>query len=51
VKVCKKNEQTDNKQFCRVQYEGIDPNTGTVLLTAAVEQRRRQGRADPAGRN
>jgi len=36
VKVCKKNEQTGNKQFCRVQYEGIDSNTGTVLVTATV---------------
>ena len=36
MKVCKKNEQTGNEQFCRVQYEGIDSNTGTVLVTATV---------------
>jgi invasion protein IalB len=36
VKLCKKTEQTGNKQLCLVQYEGIAPNTGMVLVTAAV---------------
>jgi invasion protein IalB len=36
VKVCKNNEQTGNKQLCLVTYEGVDPNTGTVLDTVAV---------------
>jgi invasion protein IalB len=36
VKVCRKNNQTDNKQICLVQHEGLDPNTGIVLATAAV---------------
>jgi invasion protein IalB len=36
VKVCRKNEQTGNKQICLVQHEGLDPNTGIVLASAAV---------------
>lgn len=36
VKLCTKNEQTGNKQLCLVRHEGLDPNTGTVLATAAV---------------
>jgi invasion protein IalB len=36
VKVCRKNEQTGNKQICLVQHEGLDPNTGTLLATASV---------------
>jgi len=36
VKVCRKNEQTGNKQICLVQHEGLDPNTGIVLVSAAV---------------
>jgi invasion protein IalB len=36
VKVCRKNEQTGNKQLCLVQHEGLDPDTGIVLATVAV---------------
>ena len=36
VKLCMKNEQTANKQVCLVNHEGLDPNTGTVLVSAAV---------------
>jgi invasion protein IalB len=36
VKLCKKNEQTGNRQLCLVKYEGVDPNTGMMLVTAAV---------------
>jgi invasion protein IalB len=36
VKLCSKNEQTGFKQLCIVKYEGVDPNTGTVMVTAAV---------------
>jgi invasion protein IalB len=36
VKLCSNNEQTGFKQVCIVKYEGVDPNTGTVLVTAAV---------------
>ena len=36
VKLCTKNEQTANKQVCLVNHEGLDPNTGMVLVAAAV---------------
>jgi invasion protein IalB len=36
VKVCTQNEKTGNKQVCLVKYEGLEPKTGTVLITAAV---------------
>ena len=36
VKLCTKNEQTANKRVCLVNHEGIDPNTGIVLVAAAV---------------
>ena len=36
VKVCSKNEQTENKQVCLLKYEGLDPKTGDVLVAAAV---------------
>ena len=36
VKVCLKNEQTENKQVCLLKYEGLDPKTGDVLVAAAV---------------
>src|SRR4029077_14587971 len=36
VKLCMKNEQTANKQVCLVNHEGLDPNTGMVLVAAAV---------------
>ena len=36
VKVCSKNEQTENKQVCLLKYEGLDPKTGDVLVAAGV---------------
>jgi invasion protein IalB len=36
VKLCRKNEQTGNKQICLIQHEALDPNTGIILATAAV---------------
>ena len=36
VKLCSKDEQTGLKQLCIVKYEGVDPDTGMVLATAAV---------------
>jgi len=36
VKLCLKNEQTGNKQVCLVNHEGLEPNTGMVLVAAAV---------------
>jgi invasion protein IalB len=36
VKLCLKNEQTANKQLCVVNHEGLDPNTGMVLVAAEV---------------
>jgi invasion protein IalB len=36
VKLCLKNEQTGNKQVCLVNHEGLEPNTGMVLIAAAV---------------
>jgi invasion protein IalB len=36
VKLCLKNEQTGNKQICLVNHEGLEPNTGMVLVAAAV---------------
>jgi invasion protein IalB len=36
VKLCDKNEQTQNKQVCLIKYEGLDPKTGDVQVTAAV---------------
>ena len=36
VKLCLKNEQTGNKQVCLVHHEGLEPNTGMVLVAAAV---------------
>ena len=36
VKLCLKNEQTANKQVCLVNHEGLDPNTGMVLVPAEV---------------
>lgn len=36
VKLCLKNEQTSNKQICLVNHEGLEPNTGMVLVAAAV---------------
>ena len=36
MKLCLKNEQTANKQVCLVNHEGLEPNTGMVLVAAAV---------------
>jgi invasion protein IalB len=36
VKLCLKNEQTGGKQVCLVNHEGLEPNTGMVLIAAAV---------------
>ena len=36
VKLCLKNDQTGNKQICLVNHEGLEPNTGIVLVAAAV---------------
>ena len=36
VKLCQMNEQTANKQVCLVKYQGLDPNTGMIQVTADV---------------
>ena len=36
VKLCMNNEQTANKQICLINHEGLEPNTGMVLIAAAV---------------
>ena len=36
MKLCRKNEQTGDKQLCLVQYEGLDPNSGMRQITVAV---------------
>jgi invasion protein IalB len=36
VKVCNENEQDGNTQLCLVKYEGVNPTTGMVQVTAAV---------------
>jgi invasion protein IalB len=36
VKLCMKNQQTENKQVCLINHEGLEPNTGMVLVAAAV---------------
>jgi invasion protein IalB len=33
-----KSEQTGNKQICLVNHEGLEPNTGMVLIAAAVRK-------------
>lgn len=38
VKLCMKNEQTNNKQICLINHEGLEPNTGMVLIAAAVRK-------------
>ena len=38
VKLCMKNPQTGNKQICLVNHEGLEPNTGMVLIAAAVRK-------------
>ena len=36
VKLCLKNEQTANKQVCLVNHEGLEPNTGRVLVAPPI---------------
>ena len=36
AKICKTDENTGNKQVCLVNHEGLEPNTGMVLVAAAV---------------
>lgn len=38
VKLCMKNEQTAEKQICLINHEGLEPNTGMVLIAAAVRK-------------
>ncbi len=38
VKLCMKNEQTGDKQICLINHEGLEPNTGMVLIAAAVRK-------------
>ena len=36
VKLCMQNEQSGGKKICLVNHEGLEPNTGMVLIAAAV---------------
>ncbi|MGH6824321.1 invasion associated locus B family protein [Methyloceanibacter sp.] len=36
VKICKKDEETGDKQACLVRYEGVDSKTGSIVITATV---------------
>jgi len=38
VKLCMKNPQTGDKQICLINHEGLEPNTGMVLIAAAVRK-------------
>lgn len=38
VKLCMKNEQTQNKEICLINHEGLEPNSGMVLITAMVRK-------------
>jgi invasion protein IalB len=38
VKLCMKNKQTGGKQICLINHEGLEPNTGMVLIAAAVRK-------------
>lgn len=38
VKLCMKNDQTGAKEICLVNHEGLEPNTGMVLIAAAVRK-------------
>jgi invasion protein IalB len=38
VKLCMKGEQTQNKEICLINHEGLEPNTGMVLIAAAVRK-------------
>jgi invasion protein IalB len=33
-----KNEQTANKEICLINHEGLEPNTGMVLIAAAIRK-------------
>ena len=33
-----KNDQTQNKEICLINHEGLEPNTGMVLIAAAVRK-------------
>jgi invasion protein IalB len=46
VKLCMKNEESGNKEICLINHEGLEPNTGMVLIAAAV--RKAEGRGEPA---
>ena len=38
VKLCMRNDQTANKEICLINHEGLEPNTGMVLIAAAVRK-------------
>ncbi len=38
VKLCMKNDKTGAKEICLVNHEGLEPNTGMVLIAAAVRK-------------
>jgi invasion protein IalB len=38
VKLCMKSDQTNNKEICLTNHEGLEPNTGMVLIAAAVRR-------------
>jgi invasion protein IalB len=38
VKLCMKSEETDDKEICLINHEGLEPNTGMVLVAAAVRK-------------
>jgi invasion protein IalB len=38
VKLCMRSEQTQNKEICLVNHEGLEPNSGMVLIAAAVRK-------------
>jgi invasion protein IalB len=38
VKLCMKNEQTQKKEICLINHEGLEPNSGMVLITAMVRK-------------
>src|SRR5262245_22763101 len=44
VKLCMKNEQTQNKEICLINHEGLDPNSGMVLITAMVRKVEGEGK-------
>jgi len=38
VKLCMKSDQTNNKEIFLTNHEGLEPNTGMVLIAAAVRK-------------